>query len=159
MGALADKPNYFIEKIWTGLDPEFDYYSFRDEYFEKFSSYWDGAWTDDTETCFPKKVHTIRAGDRWRAGMKIHPVINNRTKHRLQFAPTMICTSVQEIEFKRFEPHIDKVFIYINGSLIRDENILKYLAVSDGFDTLTDFLTYFNADFKGQIIHWTNLKY
>lgn len=28
-----------------------------------------------------------------------------------------------------------------------------------GFDSVKDFFRYFNKDFKGKIIHWTDLKY
>src|SRR5699024_2081987 len=49
------------------------------------------------------KIHTIRHDekDRWKPGMKIHPIINNRTKNRFQFAPVVECQSVQKIKIKR----------------------------------------------------------
>lgn len=36
---------------------------------------------------------------------------------------------------------------------------IRHLATNDGFDSVSDFLTYFNDHFTGQIVHWTNLKY
>lgn len=36
---------------------------------------------------------------------------------------------------------------------------MKAIAKNDGFDSLADFLTWFNKDFTGRIIHWTDKKY
>ena len=33
------------------------------------------------------------------------------------------------------------------------------LAINDGFESLKHFFEYFNEDFEGKIIHWTDLKY
>ena len=39
------------------------------------------------------------------------------------------------------------------------EPILRELAKNDGFESVEDFFAYFNKDFKGKIIHWTDLQY
>jgi len=36
---------------------------------------------------------------------------------------------------------------------------IEQLAINDGFDSLKDFMHWFNVDFEGKIIHWTKLKY
>ena len=116
------------------------------------------------------KLHTIREdkNDRWKVGMKVHPVYNNRTKDRYQFAPTFECKGIQRIEIIHFKMTIPqglvKVWIKIDGKLFYDiddtliEN-LKLLAKNDGFKSIDEFFGYFNKDFKGKIIHFTDLKY
>lgn len=184
MGDLAGKPNYFIEKIWNGFPcnelsfKDFDYYASRDEYFDRFHKYWDG----EDEICFSPKIHTIRSGNRWKAGMKIHPVINNRTKDRFQFAPVMECKSVQEIEIidanmlsmnhPDISYHSDvqvdfsgdvvsfflRYTVKIDGKVLNSEEVSK-LAINDGFPNADAFFFWFDKDFKGQIISWVDFKY
>ena len=33
------------------------------------------------------------------------------------------------------------------------------LVQNDGFASISDFLKFFNKDYTGKIIHWTDLKY
>src|SRR5690606_17748020 len=99
---INSQPTCFPEKIWEGLISNnlspgaFEYIEFEQAYQKKFEKSWD---ITATEPIIPK-VHTIREdpSNRWRAGMNIHFVINNRTKNRFQFAPVVKCVSVQEIE-------------------------------------------------------------
>lgn len=175
--AMQDDKTYFIEKIWTSLTWEPDYYSFRDEFKEKFKSFWDGSWTDEAETSFHPKLHTIRhdESERWKPGMDIHFVINSRTKDRFQFAPVVKCTSVQTIEIMDSShlprvngivlefPHGVEIFylayeVKIDGRFLNEQEI-RELAKNDGFESEYEFFKYFNKDFKGRLIHWTNLKY
>ena len=102
------------------------------------------------------KPHTIRNGHRWRAGMLIHFVTGNRTKNRLQFAPVIPAVSVQEIVIENeFYDYVVKV----DGKKLSKSKI-KALALNDGFDSVEQFWDYFGMkDFKGQIIHWTELRY
>lgn len=155
--AMQDDKTYFIEKIWTSLTWEPDYYSFRDEFKEKFKSFWDGSWTDEAEISFHPKLHTIRhdEGERWKPGMDIHFVINSRTKDRFQFAPVVKCKSVQTIEIEYQNKY---TVVRIDGRSLSYEEI-KQLAANDGFDYVWDFFKYFDKDFKGRLIHWTNLRY
>jgi hypothetical protein len=169
MGELAGQPNYFIDKIWSGLLTDLKVnvlvaYVHRYKYRDKFEK--DELFLWDKETIKPK-FHTIRTGNRWKAGMQIHPVINNRTKDRFQFAPTIECISVQKIEIKEvLMTQTDKcvvvgnkIFVVeVDGVRLRIHTI-KFLAINDGFPTVEAFFQYFNTDFKGQIIHWTDLKY
>ncbi len=36
---------------------------------------------------------------------------------------------------------------------------VNQLAINDGFNSVDDFFQYFNTDFTGKLIHWTDLKY
>lgn len=160
MGELAGQPNYFIEKIWkVFLDQSSPLYP-----------YWMKGWDEklgiSIRDCydFSPKLHTIRTGNRWKAGMKIHPVINNRTKDRFQFAPILECKSVQDIEIYKGIVSIDDEIFYdawFDNHLKHQSllNNMKDLAINDGFPSVEAFFQYFNTDFKGQIIHWTDLKY
>jgi len=172
MGELAGQPNYFIEKIWAGLpfcgDTKTDYYN--NCIFNRGKG-WDNPLVDEGEYfSFLSKLHTIRrdSNSRWRSGMDIHMVINNRTKNRFQFAPVMECKSVQTIEILHALGHalvkIDGEFfgeIYHYGfdDIHEYTNDLEVLAINDGFPSVEAFFQYFNKDFKGKIIHWTDLKY
>jgi len=169
---INGKPNYFIEKIWKGLvdnkienNVQLGYYA--GNYHNKFGKFWD---TTIEEMLFnddlAPKLHTIRRDEHnlWGAGCDIHFVINSRTKNRFQFAPVIKCVSVQEIVIKQ---NHGKPSVYIDGRDIYEwdceiENgypALKQLANNDGFDSVEDFFAYFNKDFTGKIIHWTDLKY
>lgn len=157
MGELAGQPNYFVEKIWavhlnksSDLNSSFAVYKTKN--FKMFGTKW--IYPRD----FHPKLHTIREdkNNRWKAGMDIHFVINNRTKDRFQFAPVVKCVSVQEIEIFAFSIGIP--VININGRMI-DYEEMKQLAINDGFPSVEAFFDYFNTDFKGKIIHWTDLKY
>lgn len=174
---MKNEKTYFIEKIWSSLTWENDYYSFRDEFKHKFNCFWDGAWTDDAESSFQPKLHTIRhdESERWKPGMNIHFVINSRTKDRFQFAPVIPVISVQEIEILKKTP---KTFVCgivvlmprefggeyipfevkVDGTMLNEYEI-KTLAKNDGFESVEDFFKYFNKYFKGRLIHWTNLSY
>jgi len=109
------------------------------------------------------KIHTIRrdASNRWKTGNLIHFYIYTYTKNQFQFAPILKCVSTQKIDivwhdadgFKCAIPNV-----YINNRWIVGED-LKQLALNDGFISVNDFFAYFNTDFTGKLIHWTNLKY
>lgn len=159
MGDLAGMPTYFMEKIIAGqllLEDELDYDSDRMLeailYGEKYYGLRDPA-----DFISIPKLHTIREdkSDRWKEGNKIHFVINNRTKDRFQFAPVMRCTGVQKIEIKNYG---DMVHVFIDGKWMKIEDIIE-LALNDGFDSVEDFFKWFDKDFTGKIIHWTNERY
>jgi hypothetical protein len=179
---ISGQPNYFIEKIWDCLIyyeidnlTTTDLKNYQFEYFEMFGEHWDGQ-TNNQQP----KLHTIRRDEhnRWKAGNLIHPVINNRTPKRFQFAPVIKCVSVQSITI--LQPDDEDSLtpsVYIGDTKqsempfyfkAKDElgDICEYgeeqmtrLAINDGFDSVEDFFAYFNADFTGKIIHWTDLKY
>lgn len=166
---LIGRPTFFIEKIWESLfrmdypNCETLFHEYFVAYNEKFEAMWDEV-PDDSIRMEYGKCHSIRKGDRWNEGMKIHPVINNRTKDVFQFAPTLHASFVQDI-FMTTQSGLLEITIDEDKYLYHNEK--ETLAKRDGFDTLTDFESYFISQieqsekkcFSGQIIHWTNFKY
>lgn len=130
------------------------------------------------ETNFEKKVldgtkkSTIRLDPkrRWKAGRTIQFATGVRTKHYNCFKEG-ICTGTQEIEITHkplyAKVEIDGILfgdIHYTGT-INDMNgciyngKLRTLAWNDGFNNIEEFFDWFDKDFKGVIIHWTDLKY
>ncbi|WP_246838111.1 hypothetical protein [Leptospira mayottensis] len=48
--------------------------------------------------------------------------------------------------------------IFIHGQKLSYSEC-EELAENDGFESFSDFCTYFNNNFEGKIIHWTDKKY
>lgn len=164
---INGQPNFFIEKIWAGLIATrqatiSDYERYQDDHRLLIGS----GFPDYGQMMINSKDHTIREDrhNRWKACMDIHFVINNRSPKRFQFAPVVKCVLVQEIKIDYYlGPDIDPQ-IFIAGKIFYSERIgvdfgLRDLAVNDGFDGISSFLDYFDRNFTGKIIHWTNLKY
>ena len=161
---------WFISKIWKGLIDnnlvsngdfnQFDIESYR-------VGLAAGLFPMGIRDVVPK-LHTIREDKKnlWVPGRKIHMVVFNRTKNRFQFAPVLKVKSVQRITITHIDRiHIVKVNDYINE--ITDYTILggnipyrlRQLVLNDGFYSVSHFFQWFNEDFTGKIIHWTNLRY
>jgi hypothetical protein len=150
------RATHFIAKIWNGFVKSDDYNFFLE-------------WNWDNEIIITNlddkflsadakpKLHTIREdnANRWTAGTLIHFIINNRTPDRLQFAPVIPVVRTQKISIY---PNWSGVTVQIDG-LYKSLEEIKILAINDGFDSVEDFYAYFNRNFTGKIIHWTNLKY
>jgi len=162
---LNGKPTYFVEKICKSLRelcPPLINPLAKAHTVIRLSVY---------HQCNSKN-HTIRADekDRWQPGKLIHFVINNRTKNRLQFAPVVPVVSTQKIKIHWFGEsrslqasklapfRFNYVDVVIDGNVMTINQVTE-LAQNDGFDSIEDFFTYFKTDFKGKIIHWTDLKY
>lgn len=160
---LNGKPTYFVEKIHKGfrlqelnikaaIDPAIHYtadYNFIAK--DKLSH----------------KIHTIRDDekDRWQPGTKIDFFINCRQKNMFRFAPSITVVSVQLIEIVYYTDREvllndlpPKKRVAIDGNILKEAEILQ-LAQNDGFDTVEEFFEYFNEDFTGKLIHWTDKKY
>jgi len=93
--------------------------------------------------------------------MKIHMAIGVRTKDYFQFnkdVPELqTCISTQDIiiiSILEFWP----IEVWIDSRKLSDDEICE-LARNDGFDSLDDFKKYFNGEFEGQIVHWTDKRY
>lgn len=177
MKDLAGQPNYFQYKILKGLlhDGIIDTDHYEDLYQELVGINYGATETYD---CDPK-LHTLRTDpkNRWKADMPIHFVIHNRTKNRFQFAPITKCVSVQKVVIKwnclneSFYSPLDSMnkvkHILLDGNSVSLQidnkrlNIgeISNLATNDGFPSLEAFFDYFNTDFEGKIIHWTDRKY
>lgn len=175
---LNGKPTYFVEKIHkafrlkelnmkAAIDPRIHYtpdYNF----FVKNKCH--------------HKIHTIREDkkERWRPGINIHFFINVRQPNMFRFAPVLPVVSTQKIEFiwkdntenltclgtsfdKICTIMIDDRFYgdayFFNGSVVSSSYTIPIFANNDGFDTPQELFAYFNKNFKGKIIHWTDLKY
>ena len=104
------------------------------------------------------KRHSIREDvhNRWQPGRIIHFATGVRTKDYNQFKMG-ICQSVQQIEIKYNESLIDTKIIIEGKKITLDQK--QKLAWNDGFQNLAAFLLWFNKDFKGKIIQWTNFRY
>lgn len=118
-----------------------------------------------------RKIHTIREDKhrRWRAGVNITFATGVRTKNYNCFKKGK-CTGFQNIKMRwqgtRFIMAIDYVIMvdfntaaawcqYNNNGF----EFLKRFAANDGFSTVEDFFKWFDKDFAGVLIHWTNFKY
>lgn len=159
---LNGKKTFFVEKILSGLHgiPEFKGFNLSNKYSHDL---------DYLETCI-SKIHTIRAdySHKWKKGMKIHFVINARTKNRFQFADIQTVKDIQEVWIspsnKQFMvwskdfPNAGDTCITGYWKKLTEEQI-EVLSKNDGFDSIEDFWNYFNEEFFGKIIHWTNLIY
>lgn len=171
---MNGKPTYFIERIWEGLlrhhfETDKEYVEFLNQHKAKFGNYWD--WFPEEHTRLENtKIHTIREdkNDRWKAGNKIDFFINCRQPDMFRFAPVLPVVSVQKVEIiitencglRKRQVWIDDLFLLYHeyGDRVADKGMLQ-LAQNDGFDTIEDFFAYFNEDFTGKIIHWTDLRY
>lgn len=99
---------------------------------------------------------------RWKAGRSIQFYEGGyRKKQRKKFFEDT-CKSVQEVAMQNAFGEI--LFSFDGGkqkSLSYDQ--LLNIAKNDGFDSVSEFITYFipqsGAEWKGRIIHWTDLKY
>lgn len=105
------------------------------------------------------KIHTIREdkNERWHTGKLIHFATGVRTKEYDNFLKDT-CKSVQEIEIDYTRTLLGEPTIKIDGKELVHTDVVK-LFLNDGFESMEDFLKWFNKDFKGKIIHWTNFKY
>lgn len=154
-------PTNFIGKIWQGLINE-GYESDMNEFLINANDFQLELF-DFKNGEFVPKLHTIREDKNnfWKVGMKIHMVVFNRTKNRYQFAPVLEVKSVQKIEMINGgdgDSVYDWPLVIINGNAIKYKKVQK-LALNDGFDSIEQFFKWFDKDFEGKIIHWTNLKY
>ncbi len=107
------------------------------------------------------KLHSLRAGKRWRAGMSIQMAYGVRTGHYRQFNKGIkelsTCISTQRVfmtyDFQlevsidgRYLMPIEKAHFINNDGLTRDEFV-------------SWFFPKYPFEWSGQIIHWTNFKY
>jgi hypothetical protein len=145
-------------KIWLGLGSVLDYklsqpVEYLDMYVAKFGGMWDSI------LGLNPKLHTLRVDskDIWHAGQSIHMRVFNRTKDTFQFAPVVKCVSTQDIKIIH-TPGSASYRVLIDGLPTSLETV-ALISENDGFDTLDEFLDYFDKGFEGKIIHWTKLRY
>lgn len=111
-----------------------------------------------------KKIHTIRRDEhnRWKPGMTMHMATGIRTKKYRCF-DKKVCKSIQDIRIIHFDTHMGSsvlswASVWIDGKPLKDAQV-KALALNDGFMSIKEFFEWFNTDFTGRLIHWTNKKY
>jgi hypothetical protein len=129
-------PTHFEEKIYAGVAPEL----YKD---------------------FEPKIHSMREGERWRAGMDIQMAYGVRTKQYRQFNKGVSklekCISTQHV-FMTYDWQLE---VSISGRELTPEEI-SVLIKNDGL-TRQQFIDWFFPDNKdewsGQIIHWTEFRY
>jgi hypothetical protein len=167
---LNGKPTYFVEKIWEGLlrhvvPTDKEYISHLNYHEERFGKQWDFLPTEQEQITSPK-LHTIREDKnaRWKVGTEIDFFINCRQKNMFRFAPVLPVVSTQKIlitytKTKKAMVFIDDKCFYMQDFSLEGNHKMLHLAQNDGFDTIEDFFAYFNEDFTGKIIHWTDLRY
>ncbi len=165
MDSKSRQPNHFIAKIWHGLTT-LGYSNVTDYLHYKNKALFDrvSGWT--LAKPVHAKIHTLREDiqNRWGPNMLIHFVIHNRTAQRFQFAPVTPCTHIQAVRINYTESPFAKPYIEIDGytyspRMAEYKPLLEDLSRNDGFDSPEDFLSYFNKDWTGKIIHWTTKKY
>jgi len=107
------------------------------------------------------KKHTIRIDkhNRWKPGMTMHMATGVRTKKYKQFSKKK-CTGVQQIRIVHFNgDRWEKPFVNISvDNKLLSQIQIEILAKNDGFKDVESFFKWFNKDFTGKLIHWTNLK-
>lgn len=164
---LNGKPTHFVEKIWKGLKENLSKELHAQHEAQMTQEELTKPYQVDSESYakVKAKLHTIREDkkDRWKTGTNIDFYIDVRKKNMLRFAPVLPVVSTQQIIIKHDTVKtgvwsLDST-IYIDGKIVLDPAIYLKIAHYDGFDSIPDFFNYFNKDFKGKIIHWTDLKY
>lgn len=110
-----------------------------------------------------EKIHTLRKGQRWKPGMKIHMATGIRSSRYHQFNKGIdhlsTCLSTQKIKIDTTSyPYC--IFIFVDDREL-DAREMMDLIKNDGFDTIESFIAWFNnpAEFPDQIIHWTDKRY
>lgn len=161
-GSLSGRHTYFVARILAGLIRNREHR----ETLEKFLKLKYGPeaqrWIRDAKIVEHKKIHTIRRdnSNRWAPGQLIHFYTGLRTRHANQFAPVITCTAVERIEIshKEYENKAIGLQIKVGGRVLNLAESIE-LAINDGFDSIEAFTEYFNEDFVGKVIHWTDKRY
>lgn len=136
----AGKPTFFVEAFYNSLAAE-----------GKFISYAMGVNIDDIARW--SKKHTIRKGDRWKAGDKFSPRVWSDVPYNSK--QIILCDDVEIKQVWSLEVK-DDAYFYLNDVRI-GLNQINIIAENDGL-TREMFLDWFKhpLPFKGQIICWTS---
>ena len=155
----AGQPTYFVEAIWKALDK----LELADNRLDQFiNDYYDKVEVINSYYETKSKHHTIRAGNRWKAGEYFSPrVWSGKPYHSPQIiiAIDIKIENVWSIEIIRDAKDTAPRFCIDGKSLTIDEEIK--LAINDGLG-LEDLRHWFNkvGTTQGQIICWNkNIQY
>jgi len=151
-GKINNKPTNFHRKIQSCLINVlgYDFQELNEEYGYRVDNY------------IPK-IHTIRQDkkNKWGPGSAVHAIYVDRPN----FAPLFFVKSIQTFELihitnEKIDENIHKheYKILIDSKPI-DAHKATQLAINDGFETLSDFISFFPNNYIGKIIHWTDFKY
>jgi len=164
---INGKETNFVSKIWESLIPMFSEYPKGIPLFKYPKEYRDCV--DKGLLSWYKqkpKIHTIREDkkNRWKVGTKIDFFINARQKNMFRFAPVLPVVRIQDIlitytKFGKAMVFIDGKIFYMQDWSLEQSYKMLHFAQADGFDTIEDFFAFFNKDYKGKLIHWTDKKY
>ena len=151
-----ETPTYFAEKIRSRFTDPFDFISLLDNI--NYNDWFYFNYQRNIEALCRSKITTIREdkNDRWKVGMRLQPSYNVRTKKQFQFAPDIIVKGIQTIKIQYSTAQTK--WVIVDGRVLSDFEV-KTLATNDGFKNVRQFFEWFNKDFKGKIIHFTDLKY
>ncbi len=160
---MNGKPTYFVEKIWETILQKGIQIKIND-FIELGHNALPRNYIVGTHK---PKLHTIREDkkERWKPGTKIDFFINCRQVNMFRFAPVLPVVSVQKIEiiYKGIfiAVVVDKILFYTDADFTFGKGVegMLQLAHNDGFDSIKDFFAYFDKDFTGKLIHWTDLRY
>jgi len=163
------KPTYFREKIWAGPGKSsFDCNGTRMICDLKAANAESEFRTGSPIVKLLKpKLHTIRedSHDQWEPGMTIQMVYRGagykiKDEFNKGIQELSKCVSVQKIRFEwhRRPYSINRCKVYIDDVIQNTEQV-EILAINDGFDSIHDFFAWFEKNFTGKIIHWTDLRY
>lgn len=108
------------------------------------------------------KCTTIREDMRWRQGLDIHFIINNRKPTRYQFAPLLPARSVKPVEILYDEVTYKRAVLLDNRFIFHETNDdevyrserFKVLWQLEGFDSENAFWEWFKKPLKGVLIDW-----
>lgn len=142
----------FIEKIWASLvDQQIALPEFWEGWYELNANYdFDG--NNFSNTTIGPKHHTVRAGKRYKAGMKISPRFWSGKPYaskQIILAPDMEIKKVYDFEIKDEQ-------ILVNGRKLGSLQTVD-LALNDGLH-MRDFFDWFKwpTPFSGQILIWSD---
>lgn len=107
------------------------------------------------------KIHTIREDShfRWKSGNTIQMATGVRTPQYHCFYETT-CKSVQALQINWIQVGTvtKQMQVKIDGVILNPIEV-AILAAQDGFKNVEDFAKWFDKDFSGKIIHWTDYRY
>ncbi len=101
------------------------------------------------------KVHTIREGQRWQAGEIAQFCANAHQPDQYEFWSPRPIILVQDFHLTSDE------LCSVDGRSLNPTELLA-LAQADGFASAADLLAFFadrSLPFRGQLLHWTGLRY
>lgn len=147
------EPTRFIEKIYAGLADIQEAFEIPND----ANDYWD--W-NEYYNCGTPKFHTIRAGNRWKAGDTFSPRVWSGKPYnspQITIAPDIEIVKTWKLNVTGHAMYLNHMQIAVerNGGFYISSDRLFNLATNDGL-TIRDLLDWFRfpKPFQGQVICW-----